>query len=51
MEEGKIRSVDVDEVMQQARTEAKKAFDLVDLDDFKPSDRTFWHGTRYERDS
>lgn len=50
MEEGKIWSVDVQEVMELARTEAEKAFDLMDLDDFRPSDRTFWHGTRYERE-
>jgi cytosine/adenosine deaminase-related metal-dependent hydrolase len=50
MEEGKILSVDEQEVMELARTEAEKAFDLVDLDDFRPSDRNFWHGTRYERE-
>jgi cytosine/adenosine deaminase-related metal-dependent hydrolase len=50
MNEGKILSVDEQEVMELARTEAEKAFDLVDLDDFRPSDRTFWHGTRYERE-
>jgi hypothetical protein len=36
--------------MELARTEAEKAFDLVDLDDFRPSDRMFWHGTHYERE-
>ena len=50
MEEGKIWSVDEREVMELARAEAQKAFDLVDLDDFRPSDRTFWHGTRYKRE-
>jgi cytosine/adenosine deaminase-related metal-dependent hydrolase len=50
MNEGKILSVDEQEVMELARIEAEKAFELVDLDDFRPSDRTFWHGTRYERE-
>jgi cytosine/adenosine deaminase-related metal-dependent hydrolase len=50
MEKGKIWSVDEREVMELARAEAEKAFDLVDLDDFRPSDRTFWHGARYERE-
>jgi len=50
MEKKQITSVDVEEVMELTRTEAEKAFDLVELDDFRPSDRTFWHGTRYERE-
>jgi len=44
-----ITSVNKDEVLELARTEAEKAFERVELDDFKPSDRTFWHGTRYKR--
>jgi len=45
-----ITSVNKDEVLELARTEAEKAFERVELDDFKPSDRTFWHGTRYKRE-
>ena len=50
MKDEKILSVDVEKVMELARTEAEKSFDLVELEDFKPSDRTFWHGTRYKRE-
>ena len=47
MENGKVISVDPKEVMELAREEAQKAFDLMDLDDFKPGDEEFWHGSRY----
>lgn len=48
MEGKRILSVDVHEVMELAREEAEKAYALVDLEDFKPSDKEFWHGTRYK---
>jgi 5-methylthioadenosine/S-adenosylhomocysteine deaminase len=48
MEGGEVKSVEVDEVLKLARDEAEKAFELVDLEPFRPSDREFWHGTRYE---
>jgi hypothetical protein len=48
MEGGEVKSVDVDMVLKLARDEAEKAFELVDLEPFMPSDREFWHGTRYE---
>jgi cytosine/adenosine deaminase-related metal-dependent hydrolase len=47
MEGRQINSVDVSEVMELANNEAKAAFDLVDLDNLKPGDREFWHGSRY----
>jgi len=50
MKDKTITSVNKDEVLELARTEAEKAFERVELDDFKPSDRTFWHGTRYKRE-
>jgi hypothetical protein len=34
--------------MDLARVEAHKAFDLIDLDEFRPSDEVFWHGSKYE---
>jgi 5-methylthioadenosine/S-adenosylhomocysteine deaminase len=48
MEGKRILSVDVHEVMELAREEAEKAYALVDLEDFRPSDNEFWHGTRYK---
>jgi len=47
MENTQILSVDPEEVMEQARAEAAKSFDLVDLKEFKPNDNEFWHGSRY----
>jgi cytosine/adenosine deaminase-related metal-dependent hydrolase len=47
MEGRQVKSVDVSEVMELANTEAKKAFDLVDLDNYKPSNHEFWHGSKY----
>ena len=41
-------SVDTHEVMDLARVEAQKAIDLIDLDEFRPNDKVFWHGSRYE---
>jgi cytosine/adenosine deaminase-related metal-dependent hydrolase len=48
MEGKRIVSVDPSEVMELAREEAQKAFNRVDLEQFFPSDREFWHGTRYD---
>jgi 5-methylthioadenosine/S-adenosylhomocysteine deaminase len=48
MEGKRVLSVDVHEVMELATEEAEKAYALVDLEDFKPSDKEFWHGTRYK---
>ena len=48
MENTKVLSVDPDEVMNLARVEAQKAFEIIDLDDFKPRDESFWHGSKYE---
>ncbi len=48
MEGKRILSVDVHEVMELAREEAEKAYELIDLEDFRPSDKVFWHGTRYK---
>ena len=48
MENTKVLSVDPDEVMNLARVEAQKAFEIIDLDDFKPRDEGFWHGSKYE---
>lgn len=48
MEGTKVLSVDSQEVMDFARVEAQKAIDLIDLDDFRPNDKTFWHGSKYE---
>jgi len=48
MEKGKVLSVDQNEVLELARKEAQKAFEVVDLSDFKPSDEVFWHGSRYK---
>lgn len=48
MEGKRILSVDVHEVMELAREEAEKAYELIDLEDFRPSDKEFWHGTRYK---
>lgn len=39
-----INSVDVDEVMENARNEAEKSYEHVDLSKFRTTDRTFWHG-------
>jgi cytosine/adenosine deaminase-related metal-dependent hydrolase len=47
MEGRQIKSVDVSEVMELARTEANKVFDRVDLDNLKPGDHEFWHGSKY----
>ena len=48
MEGKRVLNVDVHEVMELATEEAEKAYALVDLEDFKPSDKEFWHGTRYK---
>jgi cytosine/adenosine deaminase-related metal-dependent hydrolase len=48
MENSKVLSVDAQEVMDLARVEAQKAIDLIDLDEFRPSDEVFWHGSKYE---
>jgi hypothetical protein len=48
MENTEVLSVDADEVMELARVEAQKAIDLIDLDEFRPKDKTFWHGSKYE---
>jgi cytosine/adenosine deaminase-related metal-dependent hydrolase len=47
MEKGEVLNVDQNEVLELAREEAQKAFDIIDLDDFKPSDEEFWHGSKY----
>ncbi|MBD3206668.1 amidohydrolase family protein [Candidatus Bathyarchaeota archaeon] len=47
MENRKVKSVDPNDVMKLAREEAERSFDLLDLDDFKPSDKQFWKGSRY----
>jgi len=47
MENCVVQSVEPEEVMELARKEAQKSFDLIDLADFKPSDKMFWHGSRY----
>ena len=41
-------TVDAQEVMDLASVEAQKAIDLIDLDDFRPNDKVFWHGSKYE---
>jgi cytosine/adenosine deaminase-related metal-dependent hydrolase len=48
MEKGNVLSVDQDKVLELAREEAQKAFDIIDLSDYKPKDKEFWHGTRYK---
>ena len=48
MENSEVLSVDAQEVMDLARIEAQKAIDLIDLDEFRPSDEVFWHGSKYE---
>lgn len=48
MEGTEVLSVDAQEVMDLASVEAQKAIDLIDLDEFRPSDKTFWHGSKYE---
>jgi cytosine/adenosine deaminase-related metal-dependent hydrolase len=48
MENAKVLTVDDQEVMDLARIEARKAIDLIDLNEFKPKDKVFWHGSRYE---
>jgi 5-methylthioadenosine/S-adenosylhomocysteine deaminase len=48
MENTEVLRVDPQEVMDLARVEAQKAFDLVEIDEYKPSDKVFWHGSRYE---
>ncbi len=48
MENSEVLSVDAQEVMDLASAEAQKAIDLIDLDEFRPDDKTFWHGSRYE---
>ena len=48
MENSEVLSVDAQEVMDLARVEAQKAIDLIDLDEFRPSDEVFWHGSKYE---
>jgi cytosine/adenosine deaminase-related metal-dependent hydrolase len=47
MENRKVKSVNPSDVMKLAREEAKKSFDLIDLEDFKPGDEQFWKGSRY----
>jgi cytosine/adenosine deaminase-related metal-dependent hydrolase len=47
MENYEILSVNSDEVLDLAKVEAEKAFDLIDLEDFKPNGAEFWHGVRY----
>jgi hypothetical protein len=34
--------------LSQPSIEAQKAIDLIDLDEFRPNDKVFWHGSRYE---
>ena len=48
MENTEVLSLDAQEVMDLARVEAQKAIDLIDLEEFRPSDKVFWHGSRYE---
>lgn len=48
MENTEVLTVDANEVMELARVEAQKAIDLIDLDEFRPNDKVFWHGSRYE---
>ncbi len=47
MENRQILSVDANAVMTQARDEAGKVFDRVDLDRYLTMDRDFWRGSRY----
>jgi len=48
MQNTQVLTVNVQEVMDLACVEAQKAIDLIDLDEFRPSDAVFWHGSRYE---
>jgi cytosine/adenosine deaminase-related metal-dependent hydrolase len=48
MEAATVLTVDAQKVIDLAHFEAQKALDLIDLDEFKPSDNVFWHGSRYE---
>jgi cytosine/adenosine deaminase-related metal-dependent hydrolase len=48
MKNSNVLSVDKDKVLDLAREEAQKAFELVDLSDYKPNDDEFWNGTRYK---
>jgi cytosine/adenosine deaminase-related metal-dependent hydrolase len=47
MENSEVLTVDSQKVMDLARVEAQKAIDLIDLDEFRPNDKVFWHGSKY----
>jgi 5-methylthioadenosine/S-adenosylhomocysteine deaminase len=47
MENKQVSSVDPNIVMDLAREEAKKAFDRVELETFKPNNYEFWRGSKY----
>lgn len=47
MRDGRVLSVDVDEVLGVARDEAARVFERVDLAPYTELGRAFWHGPRY----
>ena len=48
MEATDIKSVNVSEVLENARREAEKSYQYIDLTNYTSTEETFWHGLRWE---
>jgi cytosine/adenosine deaminase-related metal-dependent hydrolase len=48
MEATNVKSVNVSQVLENARSEAEKSYQYIDLKNYTSTEETFWRGLRWE---
>jgi hypothetical protein len=48
MEATNVKSVNVSQVLEKARSEAEKSYQYIDLKNYTSTEKPFWHGLSWE---